>query len=80
MKCPCKDRVPYPGAHFVRILDPWHVDAFVGTPAEGLVLPGHEGKRVWVCGIEDWVGNMIGERGICLDQKEVAEMKREVRT
>jgi hypothetical protein len=42
--------------HFERVLDPWHVDAFVGTPAEGHGIGG-ERRVVWYS--VDWCGNLI---------------------
>lgn len=44
------------------VKDPWHVDAFVGTAAEG---SGRGGERQDVWWSEDWCGNLIGEYGSC---------------
>lgn len=43
----------------VRIADPWHPDAFVGTPAEGRIPdPGGPRKQVWA--MEDAWSNVVG--------------------
>jgi len=39
-------------------LDPWHADAFTGTPAEGVV--GHTGTRALVWLVLDAYGEAIG--------------------
>jgi hypothetical protein len=44
--------------HWERGLDPWHADAFVGTPAEGRFE--HTGARSTGWSAIDWVGNEIG--------------------
>lgn len=41
----------------VLIKDPWHNEAFVGTPAEGM---GKKGKRELVWHLEDFSGNLVG--------------------
>lgn len=49
---------PYSGVHdFKKFLDPFHDEAFVGTPAEGM---GKKGKRetVWLA-LDKW-GTEIG--------------------
>lgn len=43
---------------FVRIPDPWHADAFKGTPGEGVVESSGPRKMVWAA--EDWCGNIVG--------------------
>jgi hypothetical protein len=48
------------GANWEMVLDPWHADAFVGTPAEGR---GATGKRSAFWYEVDWVGNLIGNVG-----------------
>lgn len=46
----------------VKIKDPWHREAFIGTDAEGYGRMG-ERKTLWYG--EDWCGNLIGEYGDC---------------
>lgn len=41
-----------------RGLDPWHADAFIGTPAEGMFERDPERKQGWYA--LDWCGNVIG--------------------
>ena len=41
-----------------RGLDPWHPDAFVGTPAEGMFTDREPRKTGWYA--LDWVKNVIG--------------------
>ena len=41
-----------------RGLDPWHADAFVGTPAEGMFENREPRKAGWYA--LDWCGNVIG--------------------
>lgn len=49
----------YPGTHkFIEILDPWHEEAFVGTPAEGIVQSNEPRRKVW--GAVDAYENIIG--------------------
>jgi hypothetical protein len=48
---------------FVFIKDPWHPDAFKGTPAEGTFKVKGPRENVW-CG-EDFCGNIIGVYGRC---------------
>ena len=53
----------YPSHHaWACVKDPLHVDAFVGTAAEG---SGRGGERQDVWWSEDWCGNLIGEYGSC---------------
>jgi len=41
----------------VSVLDPWHADAFVGTPGEGVVKSSGPRERQWH--LEDWSGNLV---------------------
>jgi len=51
-------QLSYNGIHkFTRTLDPFHPDAFKGTPAEGLLSDQGPRKQVWAA--EDWCGNII---------------------
>lgn len=43
---------------FERSLDPWHADAFIGTPAEGRFDNSVPRKSGWAA--LDWVGNELG--------------------
>jgi hypothetical protein len=45
-------------AKWERGLDPWHADAFIGTPAEGLYQRQGERQAGWYA--LDWCGNMVG--------------------
>lgn len=47
---------PFGVKQIVRVLDPWHNDAFARTPAEGM---GNTGPRLhkWHC--EDYAGNLV---------------------
>lgn len=44
--------------HWERGIDPWHADAFRGTPAEGRFE--NTGKRSTGWEAIDWVGNVVG--------------------
>lgn len=46
----------------VLVDDPWHQDAFEGTPAAGMGRTGPR-EKLWYC--EDWCGNLILEIGRC---------------
>jgi len=46
---------------FTKGPDPWHADAFVGTPAEGHIPNRGERKDVWMA--EDWCRNVVGILG-----------------
>lgn len=48
--------------HFELIPDPWHNEALSGTPMEG---KGNVGARKSIWYSFDWVGNPIGEYGVC---------------
>ena len=53
------DASKYPGVEeWERGLDPWHADAFVGTPAEGMFDASVPRKTGWYA--LDWCGNVIG--------------------
>lgn len=39
-------------------LDPFHADAFKGTPAEGLYQLEEPRKVLWI--VSDWCGNLVG--------------------
>ncbi len=55
-----KDEKPNPiagVAYFERGLDPWHPEAFKGTPAEGILKSDEPRKSGW-SGI-DWAENII---------------------
>lgn len=41
-----------------RGTDPWHPDAFVGTPAEGMWSTTESRKTGWYA--VDWCGNVVG--------------------
>jgi len=43
---------------FERGVDPWHPDAFIGTPAEGVFVTLEERKNGWYA--LDWCGNVVG--------------------
>lgn len=44
--------------HWERGLDPWHADAFIGTPAEGVYVCEEVRKAGWYA--IDWCGNVVG--------------------
>jgi hypothetical protein len=46
--------------HFDAVLDPWHNEAFVGTPAEG---KGGKGIRKYHLYAVDWCGNLVADYG-----------------
>ena len=56
-------------------LDPWHADAFAGTPGEGVI--GHGGARqlVWMK-LDHW-GNAIGVGDEAVDGKSPAHAEAE---
>lgn len=59
-----KTQPAYPGIEkFVEIADPFHVDAFKGTPAEGSTGWTGERRKLWWA--EDHAGNLVGELGLC---------------
>ena len=55
---PTGDGVPGWVHGWERGSDPWHADAFVGTPAEGRFVSGEPRKTGWHA--LDWCGNVVG--------------------
>lgn len=61
---PVKPQPAYPGIdHYELELDPWHADAFKGTPAEGRAGSTGPRRKVWMA--YDWCGNPVGDMRTC---------------
>jgi hypothetical protein len=53
-----QEPAPMGGYTFERGLDPWHADAFKGTPMEGIDVTTQPRKEGWY--LLDWCGNVMG--------------------